>query len=256
MEIPFTLQLLQELFEYQTIRKLDKQFKNHLDTLSATNTTLPLWEVEKKILLWTYTHHKHLGSPLLSEHFDLIQNYCDKNILKGNQFNNKSTNEIENILLETAKKFPKSVPKWNSEGDKRREEAGLSVNELSKIKIKKVFSNLVTRGYANYSSNNDDSCSIQITSKGLLFGSLIYKLYIIDKTSLKNKYSTKSGAKYVLKKRKIWNTIFMTLYIVGWLALILICLYIIKEFINVACLILKKVHNIYQSITSHLNKIN
>jgi hypothetical protein len=75
--LPFSLNIFKQIEYFQVIERLDEQFeqmkKDWIDggylnngLSDEVNINYPTWEIEKKILLWTSRHHKHLGSPLSS----------------------------------------------------------------------------------------------------------------------------------------------------------------------------------------------
>jgi len=76
---PFSLNIFKQLEIFQDIKRLDKQFDLMLidwkngaykkqGLANGVNINYPTWEIEKKILLWTSRHHKHLGSPITTSH--------------------------------------------------------------------------------------------------------------------------------------------------------------------------------------------
>ena len=80
--LPFSLNIFKQLEIFQNIQRLDEQFDLMLldfgkggykkQGLSDTlNINYPTWEIEKKILLWTSKHHKHLGSPITTGHLHI-----------------------------------------------------------------------------------------------------------------------------------------------------------------------------------------
>ncbi len=59
MEAPFGITFLKKAEFYNLICRLDQQEKDTRDPSNA------LWPVEKRILKWTYSYHKHLGIQLV-----------------------------------------------------------------------------------------------------------------------------------------------------------------------------------------------
>lgn len=57
---------------YLTLRELDSQFTIQLDLLSKEpperRKHYPTWEIEKKILFWSYIYHKFLGHSIKAKH--------------------------------------------------------------------------------------------------------------------------------------------------------------------------------------------
>lgn len=77
--LPFSLNIFKQLEIFQDIKRLDEQFdlmlvdwKNgaykKIGLANGVNINYPTWEIEKKILLWTSRHHKHLGSPITTNY--------------------------------------------------------------------------------------------------------------------------------------------------------------------------------------------
>ncbi len=76
---PFKINFLKQTERFQVIEQLDQQFEKMLEDWrkgafkkeglsEKLNINYPTWEIEKKILLWTALHHKHLGSPVKTSH--------------------------------------------------------------------------------------------------------------------------------------------------------------------------------------------
>lgn len=67
MDYPLQLKFFKKLEFFQTLNRLDQQFNRmHTDSVNVK----PTWELEKKLLRWTYLGHKHLGTPLDPERYD------------------------------------------------------------------------------------------------------------------------------------------------------------------------------------------
>jgi len=77
--LPFSLNIFKQIEIFQEIKRLDKQFDlmladwkkgayKKIGLSPNVNINYPTWEIEKKILLWTSRHHKHLGSPITTSH--------------------------------------------------------------------------------------------------------------------------------------------------------------------------------------------
>jgi len=77
--LPLSLNIFKQLEIYQSIKRLDEQFNQMLvewkrgaykkiGLSKKVNINYPTWEIERKILLWTAQHHKHLGSPITTGH--------------------------------------------------------------------------------------------------------------------------------------------------------------------------------------------
>jgi len=78
MELPsIKFNIFKKLEYYQVLLQLNNKFEAQLDMLkkndwdevkSKYKGTYPSWEIEKKILFWTYIRHKHLGRPISRGH--------------------------------------------------------------------------------------------------------------------------------------------------------------------------------------------
>ncbi len=66
MDAPLGVTFFKKVELYQKISSLDYQSRN----MDKKRGLPPLWPLMKKVLTWTYTGHKHLGSPIKKEHFD------------------------------------------------------------------------------------------------------------------------------------------------------------------------------------------
>jgi len=71
MEAPLGVTFFKKVELYQKICSLDNQSRG-MDTKRGLP---PLWPLEKKVLAWTYTLHKHLGSAINPTHFDPKSNH-------------------------------------------------------------------------------------------------------------------------------------------------------------------------------------
>lgn len=77
MNIPFSLNFFKRVEMYQTIKQLNEQFDEMFEEWKTRDNKepdgYPLWEIEKKVLIWTARYHKHLGSPIqYIEHKDML----------------------------------------------------------------------------------------------------------------------------------------------------------------------------------------
>lgn len=78
--LPIKLNFFKRIEQYFELRKLDTLYKlqmreweekvNKAKEGESIKFTFPTWNVEKKILNWSYFHHKHLGTPLSTEQFN------------------------------------------------------------------------------------------------------------------------------------------------------------------------------------------
>lgn len=84
--LPFKLNFFKQVERFFTLRQLDKQYdlmKEKYDLEKAkegswdkeartTSLNWSTWEIEKKILRWTFLNHKHLWSPITVEKLDFL----------------------------------------------------------------------------------------------------------------------------------------------------------------------------------------
>lgn len=212
MDIPFALRFLKKVELFQVLKKLDAQFKIQL---KKDDGVVPLWEVEKKILFWAYTNHKHLGSPLKIKELQSKKSIAIKMLGKNSGipvFDNKinkikevDANSFETIYETYLKDWQDIISEINSTSSIKKIEIGLSPEETDKIGIREVFGNLVSRGYARYFpdiqkeldhwekeslsleravynqiSTTQLNCEgIYITSEGMLMGEIIHSIFIL-----------------------------------------------------------------------------
>jgi hypothetical protein len=109
--LPFSLNIFKQIEIFQDIKRLDEQFDlmladwkkgayKKLGLSPDVNINYPTWEIEKKILLWTSRHHKHLGSPITTGH--LVE--VNKDFLKEIHVSqteiafSKNTNVLNNLV--------------------------------------------------------------------------------------------------------------------------------------------------------------
>ena len=79
MELPsIKLNIFKKLDYFLILKALNTQFKIQFKLLKKKGWdekekkfkgTYPSWEIEKKILFWSYINHKHLGRPIHENHF-------------------------------------------------------------------------------------------------------------------------------------------------------------------------------------------
>lgn len=65
MDTPLGVTFFKKVELYQKISSLDDQAKK----MVRKGGLKPFWSLEKRVLKWTYTGHKHLGSPLKTDDF-------------------------------------------------------------------------------------------------------------------------------------------------------------------------------------------
>ncbi len=139
MDAPFGILFLKKAELYNLACRLDKQY----DDSQTTSKNLPLWPIEKQILKWTYRHHKHLGSPIDTNHLSR-----DPKWSKLKDFN----------ML-------------NTDGSYKREFSYLENGQLDK-----PLENLVVRGFAQYFDQAHGHSAIIIDKEGLLLGEVLADL--------------------------------------------------------------------------------
>lgn len=87
--LPIQLNFFRRAEQFLELIRLDKQYSQMMEEWDVEirnrrnpdyqrrGFTFPTWNVEKKILYWTYLHHKHLATPLQVGHFDIDQYLTD-----------------------------------------------------------------------------------------------------------------------------------------------------------------------------------
>jgi len=65
MEAPLGVTFFKKVELYQKIISLEDQTRK----MEVRGGLKPLWPLERKVLVWAYTGHKHLGSPIKTDHF-------------------------------------------------------------------------------------------------------------------------------------------------------------------------------------------
>jgi len=137
MDAPFGILFLKKAELYNLVCRLDKQYKNDDEKSSP-------WSVEKQILRWTYQHHKHLGSPIDTNHLSSGSNW----------------NELKDFGMLDKKGELKKRFKY-----------------LEKGHLSKPLENLVVRGFASYFDESQAGHNaIVINKDGLLVGEVLADL--------------------------------------------------------------------------------
>jgi len=109
--LPFLLNIFKQLEIFQDIKRFDEQFDlmltgwkkgdyKKLGLAKGININYPTWEIEKKILLWTSKHHKHLGSPITTNHLhiDNVDFLKDVHISQAELVFAGSENVLKNLV--------------------------------------------------------------------------------------------------------------------------------------------------------------
>lgn len=262
MNIPFSLRFLKKVELFQVLKKLDSQSKSQMISLRKA---LPLWEAEKKILFWAFEYNKHLGSPLLADDLRSKKSF----VLKRRWGNNNerkvvrdmNANKFE-VNFEKVLKFNEWELKEIKNIGKKKNDIGFTTEEIDKLGVRKIFGNLVSRGYAKYDADIQKELShyegrgniqygvytdtpttqanckgVLITKEGILMGELINDLYRLRKSGEKMKWNfPEVSMKYIEKtktncilvqKGRGWLVYPFLIYI-SYVALGLIILYILK----------------------------
>lgn len=97
MEAPLGVTFFKKVELYQKISSLDQQARK----MDKQRRIPPLWPLEKKVLLWTYTGHKHLGSPIRAHHFEEGSSHsklADFGITKEELHNVHLTRLLDNFI--------------------------------------------------------------------------------------------------------------------------------------------------------------
>ncbi len=141
MEAPLGIVFLKKAEFYNLSIRLDNEVKK---SLKKESHNLPLWPVEKAILKWTYTGHRHLGSPITTHH----------------------------LSIGDPKSKLKDFGMLDENGELRNE-----YRALKSTKLDQPLENLVVRGFGKYFDENSYGHSAIIINKdGLLFGDLLAEL--------------------------------------------------------------------------------
>lgn len=125
----------------ELILKLEKQSELQLEyrKINDSQGAFPNWEMEKKILQWTYLGHKHWHSPIKSDlHFRLPEETSDS--------------KLQDWLI--------------------------TKDELNKTDAKRILGNLIVKGFANEITEikNDNSIHVLISDSGHQIGSILWKI--------------------------------------------------------------------------------
>lgn len=132
MDAPFGIAFLKKAELYNLICRFDKQYKG-----SPQNN---LWLIERQILRWTYKHHKHLGSPIDTNHLSTDQKWSKRHDF--GMLDKKGKLKKEFIYLETGN-------------------------------LTKPLENLIVRGFATYFDEAHGHNAVVINRDGLLVGEVI-----------------------------------------------------------------------------------
>ena len=142
MDAPFGINFLRKAELYNLAVTLDKSYLESKKNKKSRHASL--WPIEKAILKWTYYGHKHLGSPIKTDHL--------------------SQGSIHNKLAEFGM--------FNKNGKLKKDFIVLGTN-LGKHK---PLENIVIRGFGAYFSKSTGHNAIVINKEGLLFGETLSEM--------------------------------------------------------------------------------
>lgn len=199
MEFPsIKLNIFKKLEYFLVLEKLNDQFNAQFKILLGSDTdnngkllgTFPTWEVEKKILFWTYAYHKHLGTPLISRIFLNLEEWYRSETIKHyknyqpkvDEYRKKSVEDIEKeisqIFIDYHEKSQINTvvkpDEIEGKGYDCLSDFFLTQNEIKNAGIEESLRNLVMRGFAE----EKDPGSFIISREGLAYGELLWYLYM------------------------------------------------------------------------------
>ncbi len=86
------LNLFKKVQYFRLLKEFDRQFKPQLEILSdqspEDHKNYASWEVEKRILFWSYLYHKYWGDVVRSEHLNKKSMFLDTSEVRGSFFHN------------------------------------------------------------------------------------------------------------------------------------------------------------------------
>lgn len=254
MELPFSLHFLKKIEAFQTLKKLDKKFRLQIENFDGT---VPTWEAEKKILIWTYQGHKHLGSPIYSAELESRRHYALAGTLSYASGTKEAieatpTNDFE-VGYSAVVNHPYTETLIEIVG-KRKEMMHITPQESDSVGTEETLSNLVSKGYATYypettrhidgpasdrhvnfvPTTGDNFDGILITEEGMLMGDLLNDLFYMSNIegsaiSLASEYQKLTEAKEFLTKKVGYWYFYQFMMLVSYIAFGLIIFLILKE---------------------------
>ena len=199
MEFPsIKLNIFRKLEYFLVLEKLNDQFNAQFKILLGSDKdnrgkllgTFPTWEVEKKILFWTYAYHKHLGTPLISRIFLNLEEWYRSETIKHyknfqpkvDEYRRKSVEdiqkEISQIFIDYHEKSQINTvvkpDEIEGKGYDCLSDFFLTQNEIKNAGIEESLRNLVMRGFAE----EKDPGRFVISREGLAYGELLWYLYM------------------------------------------------------------------------------
>lgn len=144
--LPIKLNFFKRAEEFLELDKLDQQYNYMVKKLrfeaskqlpdNDTSINFPTWNIEKKLLQWTYLNHKHLGAPISVEHLKQANFQKDIHCTNEEIMFSGPQNIIDNLVMHGfANQHPKGAL-INSDGSL----VGSLVSKLYYLKNEKIFS--------------------------------------------------------------------------------------------------------------------
>jgi len=195
MELPSVkLNIFKKLEYFLVLKKLNKQFEAQFEILkkelnegkNLDDLNNPSWEVEKKVLFWSYAYHKHLTSSLKSKLF-----YTDEKFRKD-------------IFISDEEVLKLSCLRGDTE-----------INHLF------FMENLVARGFAKKVTRPEDYKypEYTITKNGLAFGELLWYLYLPERGNLGVDYYLKRKLGYWILQLQLFSVMAFMIFAASFLVL-------------------------------------
>jgi hypothetical protein len=213
MDIPFALRFLRMIEAFQVVNKLNGQFDVQVESFDGT---VPLWEVEKKVLFWTYKSHMHLGSPLEFHRLKKDMKFSER------EYDRLGVRQMFGNLVSRgyASFYPIHQYKEMTSPDQSTRSTRVLMPGLQ-------------LSYELVPTDQASAEGVIITSEGLLVGELLNQLYTIEPADENEPYAGISGASHVLKK-KFWSWKFYNFIILlGYGVLILLAVYVLRELFGI-----------------------
>ncbi len=175
MDAPFGILFLKKAELYNRMIELDERaedVKKEVDNKEKNSKLYSTWPIEKEILRWTYTGHKHLATPITGSDF----NPGEKGKLKDWQL--CVNNEYDNDQYELQEYYHDII-------------YGNIKKIIDRNGTDQILHNIVGNGYAKYSDKDNTDMGSLINKEGLLLGEVIYRAGKSD--YIENSYRFFSG---------------------------------------------------------------
>lgn len=159
MDAPFGILFLKKAELYNRMIELDeraKDVKKYVDNKKNNSKLYSTWPVEKEILRWTYTGHKHLATPITIADFNpgKIGKLKDWLLCVNNEYDNDQY-ELQEYYHDIIYGNIKKIIDGNG--------------------TDQILHNIVSNGYAKYSDKENTDTASLINKEGLLLGEVIYR---------------------------------------------------------------------------------